>query len=231
MGHRAVTRFEFIRVDFVQAVLIVGGPAPYREALSARLAARGRSVTSEPPVDEVPATLHQVVSAGATVAVFHCSTETDWDRLAGSAEAGYLGRVAVIVQLEAALYRRALAMGVGVVHHDTSTDIMAQVIESAGHGEALIPMQVARRLMAEPNASGSVDATALDRLEIELLRGIFDGETIVSLGERFHFSERTVRRRLQSAYLKLGVDDRTSAIRMIERDRLLDEHAPSDSLS
>jgi DNA-binding CsgD family transcriptional regulator len=218
-------------VAFVQAVLIVGGPVPYREALSARLAARGRLVTSEPPFDERPTTLHQVVPPGATVAVFHCSTETDWERLASSEDVGYLGRVAVIVQLEAELYRRALEMGVGVVHHDTSTEIMAQVIESAGHGEALIPMQVARRLMVEPNAGGSVDVIALDRLEIELLRGVFDGETVVSLGERFHFSERTVRRRLQSAYLKLGVDDRTGAIRVIERDRLLDHHAPPDSLT
>lgn len=125
----------------VQAVLIVGGPAPYREALSARLSSRGRSVTTEPPIEESSATLHQVVPASATVAVFHCATTADWERLAGSDDAGYLGRVAVIIQLEASLYRRALAMGVGVVHHDTSTDIMAQVIESAGHGEALLPMQ------------------------------------------------------------------------------------------
>lgn len=208
----------------VQAVLIVGGPAPYREALSARLASRGRSVTTEPPIDGVPAPLHEVVPPSSTVAVFHCAAQSDWERMAGSDEAGYLGRVAVIVQLDTDLYRRALAMGVGVVHHDTSTDIMAQVIESAGHGEALLPMQVARRLMVEPGAAESADHVALDPLEIEFLRGVFDGETIVALGERSHFSERTVRRRLQSAYLKLGVDDRTGAIRVIERDRLLDEH-------
>ena len=215
-------------VAVVQAVLIVGGPAPYREALSARLASRGRSVTTEPPIDDAPATLHQVVPPGATVAVFHCANEADWERLADSDDADYLGRVAVIVQLEAAQYRRALSMGVGVVHHDTSTDIMAQVIESAGHGEALLPMQVARRLMAEPNVGSSMGAPTLDGLETELLRGVVEGETIVALGERFHFSERTVRRRLQSAYLKLGVGDRTGAIRAIERDRLLDRDVTPD---
>ncbi len=213
----------------VQAVLIVGGPAPYREALTARLASRGRSVTTEPPIAETPVALHQVVPSSSTVAVFHCSTEADWALLAGSNDAGYLGRVAVIVQLEASLYRRALAMGVGVVHHDTSTDIMAQVIESAGHGEALLPMQVARQLVAESSSTGAVDGLVLDRLEFELLRGMVEGETIVSLGERFHFSERTIRRRLQSAYLKLGVDDRTGAIRVIERDRLLDPDVHPDA--
>lgn len=218
-------------VIFVQAILIVGGPAPYREALSARLASRGQSVTTEPPIDETPATLHQVVPASSTVAVFHCATESDWQRLSSSDAHGYLGRVAVITQLAAAQYRRALAMGVGVVHHDTSTEIMAQVIESAGHGEALLPMQVARRLMAEPGADDAAGAASLDRLETELLRGMVEGETVVSLGERFHFSERTIRRRLQSAYLKLGVDDRTGAIRVIERDRLLDRVEPLDSSS
>lgn len=215
-------------VIFVQAVLIVGGPVPYREALSARIAARGGSVITDPPIDDPSGVTEEVVPRSSTVAVFHCATESDWRRLSESDDDGYLGRVAVITQLEAAQYRRALAMGVGVVHHDTSTEIMAQVIESAGHGEALLPMQVARRLMAEPDADDIGGAVPLDHLEIELLRGMVEGETVVSLGERFHFSERTIRRRLQSAYLKLGVDDRTSAIRLIERDRLLDLAAPSD---
>lgn len=186
------------------------------------MASRGRSVTADPPVADAPTPLHEVPPPSATVAVFHCATESDWERLDSTDDGGFLGRVAVIVQLDSALYRRALAMGVGVVHHDTSTEIMAQVIESAGHGEALLPMQVARRLMADPSHGHATDEVPLDRLEIELLRGVVDGETIVSLGERFHFSERTIRRRLQSAYLKLGVDDRTGAIRVIERDGLLD---------
>ena len=207
----------------------MGGPAPYREALSARLAARGLSVTTVPPIDDAPAVLRGVVPSSATVAVFHCSGEDDWELLVGSQGAGYLGRVAVIVQLDASLYRRALATGAGVVHHDTSTDIMAQVIESAGHGEALLPMQVARQLVSEPSANEAADRRVLDELELELLRGVTEGETVVALGERFHFSERTVRRRLQSAYLKLGVDDRIGAIRVIERDRLFEPPETTES--
>lgn len=194
----------------VQAVLIVGGPMPYREALTARLDGRGYKVV-DGVLTEVP---------GSTVAVFYCADESGWRDLEATDEAGLLGRVAVVTELDPALYRRAIAMGVGVVHHDTSTEIIAHVIESAGHGEALLPMSVARRLVSDVgDASGGADSQ-LDALELELLRGLVTGETVVAMAERFHFSERTIRRRLQSAYLKLGVDDRVAAIRVIERDGL-----------
>ena len=205
----------------VKTVSIGGGPTPYREALAARLAARGWHVVVDPPVDVLMTVrLFDVPPDDSTVAVHYCESEEAWAAVSMSVEAGALGVVAVILTLDPALYRRAIAMGVGVVHHDSSTEIMAHVIESAGHGEALLPMHIARRLAREAGTSDAVESLVLDGLEIELLRGVVDGETIVSLAERFHFSERTIRRRLQSAYLKLGVDDRIGAIRAIERDGL-----------
>ncbi len=204
----------------VKTVSIGGGPTPYREALAARLATRGWKVAVDPPVDAAHAEAPERLD-GSTVAVHYCDSEEAWTGVARSVEAGALGVVAVIVSLDPALYRRAIAMGVGVVHHDTSTEIMAHVIESAGHGEALLPMHIARHLAQEAGTSDAGESSVLDGLEMQLLGGVVDGETIVSLAERFHFSERTIRRRLQSAYLKLGVDDRTGAIRAIERDGLL----------
>jgi len=209
----------------VKTVSIGGGPTPYREALAARLAARGWTVVADPPVDVASdgATVGQSAPPDdSTVVVHYCDSEDAWAEVSASVHTGALGVVAVILTLDPALYRRAIAMGVGVVHHDTSTEIMAHVIESAGHGEALLPMHVARHLAREAGTSDATEEMLLADLEIELLRGVVGGETIVSLAERFHFSERTIRRRLQSAYLKLGVDDRTGAIRAIERDGLLD---------
>jgi len=195
----------------VRVVSIVGGPVPYREALAARLVDRGWRVTTDPPSD---------AERSSTVVVHYCDSESAWAAAEIAAASDVLGVVAVIMTLDRTLYRRALAAGAGVVHHDTSTEIMAQVIESAGHGEALVPMHVARQLVTEPDPADATGAAALTALESGLLRGVIDGETVVSLAERFHFSERTIRRRLQSAYLKLGVDDRTGAIRLVERDGL-----------
>jgi DNA-binding NarL/FixJ family response regulator len=212
-------------VSDVKSVSIGGGPIPYREALAARLAARGWRVVADPPVEDAADGADVAVIEpidGSTVVVHYCDSEEAWAAVSAAVDAGALGVVAVILTLDPALYRRAIAMGVGVVHHDTSTEIMAQVIESAGHGEALLPMHVARHLAREAGTSDAAESMVLNDLEIELLRGVVDGETIVALAERFHFSERTIRRRLQSAYLKLGVDDRTAAIRAIERDGLFD---------
>jgi DNA-binding NarL/FixJ family response regulator len=207
----------------VRTAWIEGGPAPYREALATRLVERGWVVTSDSPrtvssaADESSRT-----ATGAMVVVHYCDSEAAWERVATSIGADALGVVAVILTLDPELYRRAIALGAGAVHHDTSTEIMAHVIESAGHGEALLPMHVARQLVRTGTGSATSEADVLNELEIGLLRGIVEGETIAALADGFHFSERTVRRRLQSAYLKLGVDDRTGAIRAIERDRLLD---------
>lgn len=208
-------------VSDVKTVSIGGGPTPYREALAARLAARGWHVVADPPVDGAATAVMPEPGEGSTVVVHYCDSEEAWAAVSASVDAGALGVVAVILTLDPALYRRAIAMGVGVVHHDTSTEIMAHVIESAGHGEALLPMHVARHLARETGTPDVDESTALNDLETELLRGVVEGETIVHLAERFHFSERTTRRRLQTAYLKLGVDDRTGAIRAIERDGLL----------
>lgn len=196
----------------VRLVSIVGGPVPYREALSTRMVDRGWRVITDAPSDS---------ERSAAVVVHYCDTESGWSDVETTAASDALGVVAVIMTLDPALYRRALSVGAGVVHHDTSTEIMAQVIESAGHGEALVPMHVARQLVTERDTAPSTGVAALTTLESDLLRGVIDGETMVALAERFHFSERTIRRRLQSAYLKLGVDDRTGAIRLAERDGLL----------
>ncbi len=46
---------------------------------------------------------------------------------------------------------------------------------------------------------------------------IAKGETLVSIADRYFYSERTLRRRLQSVCIKLGVQDRAGAIRAAER--------------
>ncbi len=191
----------------VRTVSIHGGPAPFREALTTRLESNGWSVGDD---DE-----------DSDVVVRFCEHETAWANLEADLAGALLAGVAVLPRLDPEAYRRALRIGAGVVFHDTSTEIMVQVIESAAHGEALIPMEVARHLASADGAGPTTGVEALTALERSLLEALVGGDTVAELGERFHFSDRTIRRRLQSAYLKIGVEDRVGAIRRIERERLL----------
>lgn len=186
---------------------LLGGAAPYREAVSVRLRDVGLTVVDD------GATLPGDVEPLQTIVVAFCSVEEEWSRLEGLG--GYLGRTAVIDRLDTALYERALADGIGVVHIDTKSEAIVATAMAAGRGETLIPMEVARRLVhgfAADYLPGD-----LDGLERDLLRSLANGETLVSVSQRYHYSDRTLRRRLQSAYLKLGVHDRAGAIRAAER--------------
>lgn len=194
-------------------VWLDGGSAPLREALTARFEARDvRVVTS---IDEVESDLH-----GRVVALTYCRTDEDWQRFAAQSTMGLLAYVALIEQLDLEQYRRALRIRAGVVHVDTSTEIIAAVTLAAGEGEAVLPMEMAHRL-AQGGEQRHDHNDDLDFIETEFLRSIAQGETIVSLAERHHYSERTIRRRLQSAFVKLGVENRAEAIRAIERMGLL----------
>ncbi len=193
------------------AVWIQGGPAPMREALEARFIQREIAVLAEAPSDD---DVHRVVG------LLYCVTDDDFRQLAAQTALGLLGQVAVLERLDPALYRRALQLGCGAVHLDTSTEIIAEVVIAAAQAEALIPIEIARRLMGPDDTLADGDGQ-LDFIETELLRAVAHGETIVSVADRFHYSERTIRRRLQSAFVKLGVENRAEAIRTMERRGLL----------
>lgn len=195
---------------------LVGGPSPIREAIADRLERRDIDVLERPPEPDV---------AARTIAVVSCRHEADWVRLEELADAGLLARIAVIDELDVDHYRRALASGAGVVHVDTSSSIIADVIVAAAQGEVVLPIEIARRIASTASGTApTVDPTAigLDPLETDILRAIADGATVVSLAARLHFSERTIRRRLQGIYVKLGVANRAEAIRAAERLGLSD---------
>ena len=74
----------------------------------------------------------------------------------------------------------------------------------------MLPRQAAQSIAAlaqrdEPNST-------LNQRDTDLLRAVANGTTIVTIASQLHYSERTVRRHLQSLYLKLGVGSRSEAV-------------------
>jgi len=179
---------------------LFGGPAPYREAVVDRLTERGFTLTdpAAPP-------------KGRHVVIICCDDEDRWNDVVARAIDPDSVVIAVLPTLTLDDYIRALVAGAsGVVYIDTPTSTMADAILAALEGEVLLPRQAAQSMAAL--ARRERPSTELDDLETMLLSAVATGRTIVGLAEELHYSERTVRRHLQSLYIKIGVENRAEAI-------------------
>ncbi len=175
---------------------LVGGPAPYREALTARLEASGFTVGG---------------TEDALALVIHCDSDERWVHAADAAL--WTATVVVVSDLEIDRFVKALAIGAGVVHMDTPTEVMVDVIKAAISGEALLPLAITRSLASylPPGRSQIVD-TSLEGVELQVAEGLLAGRTITQIADDLSYSDRTIRRKLQGVYLKLGVPNKTAAI-------------------
>ncbi len=179
------------------SVSLVGGPAPYREALTARLAASGIGI-----------------GEGADVVVICCTNESLWSQAADSVL--WTPTVIVIADLGLDLFVRALALGAGVVHLDTKTEIMLDVIRAAAAGEALLPLAVTQALATyEPPGSKDIIGTEFEGVEKRIVEALVAGQSIAEIADVLSYSDRTVRRKLQGIYLKLGVTNQREAVLML----------------
>lgn len=188
------------------ALMVVGCSAPYEEALSRRLIDRGL--------------LGSISGDGPNVVLVHCISEQNWARLESEIESGSIV-IAVLPEPILEEYVHALALGAsGVVPFNTSSLITAAVIEAATHGEVLLPRHAAHSISVL--AQRLTPKTDLSADDAELLKAISAGHTIVEIARQSYFSERTVRRHLQSLYMKLGVRNRAEAISAATRMGMID---------
>lgn len=179
-------------------VEVFGGLGPYNEAVLVQLAAHDigpgpRAVGSN------------------WVAIVHCDQSERWEQLAELVDDPACVVVAVLPTLELDGYVRALGAGAaGVVYVDTSSVITAEVVVSATQGEVVLPRQAAQSIafLAQREKPDS----DLNEAETALLRAVSAGRTVADIAKELHYSERTVRRHLQSVYIKVGAKNRAEAI-------------------
>ena len=181
----------------------------YVEAVTARLRADGSEV-----VDVADRHL-------ADVTLVYCDTAGDWEVLADVLPSP---AVAVLPSFDVDGFIRALREGAGVAHIATSSEMVVAAAEAAAHGEALLSIGLAQRLATQSATSDEADAfTEIERI---LIGALARGKTIHEIVEEIHFSDRTVRRRLQGLYLKLGVHSRGEAIEKIHLEALANHCGP-----
>ena len=126
----------------------------------------------------------------------------------------------MINDLDVQAYAQALSLGAaGVVHFDMPSVDIASVIAAASRGEVVIPAFAAHAMAAQ--STGRPIAVDMTPGEIEILSALASGQRILDAARTLSMSERTLRRRAQSIYLKLGARNRAEAIRRACDARLL----------
>ena len=97
---------------------------------------------------------------------------------------------------------------------------LSAAIRQAFEGRATLSMEAAEALMSaatEPDAPGS-DLTERER---EVLQALGEGLTNYEIARRLMISESTTRFHISNIYMKLGVSNRTEAVRLALRLKLI----------
>jgi DNA-binding NarL/FixJ family response regulator len=116
----------------------------------------------------------------------------------------------------------ALAAGAdGYVTKSAPLDEILAAIQAAARGQLVMGSDVAPHVRAA--GAPSDDSDGLTLRERQLLALLADGATTERMAARLGIAEKTVRNYLSGLYLKLGVDDRTTAA--LAARRLLDGRA------
>ncbi len=194
-----------VRADRVR---FIGCAIPYAEAIEGELIRRGI-------VDREAAT-------GREFCLVLPDTERGWQQLTDECEDDDVVAIAVLSGLIVEDYSRALSIGVGgVVNTFLTTGMTVSVLAAAADGEVRLPRQAAQAI-ASTARGRQVAASALEPSEIDMLRSLAAGTSVVDLARQRFYNERTVRRHLQNVYLKLGVQGRVEAIARASALGLLD---------
>lgn len=100
------------------------------------------------------------------------------------------------------------AGAVGYLLKDAEPDALAEAIRSTARGQTALAPSVATRLTRRVTDTGG----SLSRRELEVLDQVAAGHSNEEIARRLFLSRATVKSHLAHAYVKLGVDSRTSAV-------------------
>ncbi len=110
---------------------------------------------------------------------------------------------------------KALRAGAwGYLLKTASHEEIVEAVRSVARGERLVSASMVDKLVSQFSEMARElerRETGMDDDEIEILRLLSRGATNTEIAQETHWSEVTVKRKLQTIFDKLGVEDRTSA--------------------
>jgi len=122
------------------------------------------------------------------------------------------------------LMMRGLRLGAkGYLLKDTDRETLFNTIRAASRGETLLRPEIMARVLAQGSESCATASapTDLTERELEVLRGVAQGERSKEIALRLGITERTVKAHLASIYHRLGVDSRAAAIAVAAQKGIL----------
>jgi NarL family two-component system response regulator YdfI len=122
------------------------------------------------------------------------------------------------------LMMRGLRLGAkGYLLKDTDRETLFNTIRAASRGETLLKPEIMARVLAHGQETGSAvsEPAGLTERELEVLRGVAQGERSKEIAFRLGITERTVKAHLASIYNRLGVDSRAAAIAVAAQKGIL----------
>ena len=111
----------------------------------------------------------------------------------------------------------------GFLPKNTSFNEIKEAIETVMEGEHYIhPIATTQLIKGMQNSQkNQYQGVKLNEEEIQVLQRIADGLSYIEIAESIYVSERTVRRRMQSIFDKLGVNSKAHAVAEAMRRNLL----------
>ena len=187
-------------------VAIYGATKPYRSALLRCLDPYRYRVVEEVGPGAAPS------SARRRVGIVYLDTDSDWAKADELCRGRRVTVVGITPDLSLERVVKALALGCdGVVHADTSEEIIANVVDSAVHGEVVLP-SAAATILARAYLNQVSVSHELEPDELLILQRLAEGSHLAGIAGEVGWSERTLRRRMQSIFLTLGVSNRSQAV-------------------
>lgn len=129
--------------------------------------------------------------------------------------------IALLPHLEGDAAAGALRAGAAAVAgRDDQPERLVAVIEHAFAGDALLPAELARHLAHNPPVD-ALEELGLTPEELAWLRGLAENRSIARIAAEAQVSERTMYRRLDQLFRRIGVGNRAEAIAWATRRELL----------
>ena len=113
------------------------------------------------------------------------------------------------------LYKSVEAGAYGYLAKTSSQEEIVEAITRVAGGQQLLTRQAVEQMVARFSQTAHVAGSSesgFDQEEIEILKLMAEGATNIEIALQAHWSEVSVKRKLQAIFDRLGVFDRTSAV-------------------